>query len=109
MSLDVYLYEDSDHTQELFWSNITHNLNVMANELQVYTLIWRPEEIYIFKANQLIEPLQSAAIILEANPQWFKKFNPTNNWGSYDGLLRFINDYLAACQTYPEAFVHVSR
>lgn len=38
-----------------------------------------------------------------------KKFNPENGWGDYDGLVRFVWEYLDACIEYPDADVEVSR
>lgn len=38
-----------------------------------------------------------------------KKFNPKNGWGSYGGLVKFVEDYLAACIENPTAKVSVWR
>jgi hypothetical protein len=81
----------------------------MANRAGIYKHLWRPEEIGIQKAKQLIEPLQAALTRLQANPQFFKCFNPSNGWGTYEGLVTFIKNYLQACKEYPEADVSVSR
>ena len=60
MSLDVYLSprkcRHCGHAQEGYSSNITHNLGAMAREAGIYEACWRPEEIGITKAAQLIEP-----------------------------------------------------
>ena len=42
-------------------------------------------------------------------PDEFKKYNPPNGWGSYEGLLKFVRDYRNACEDYPDAEIEVSR
>lgn len=94
---------------EVFWYNITHNLGKMAREAGIYEALWRPEEIGITKASQLIEPLQAGLIMLQAEPERFTTLNPENGWGSYEGLVDFVVEYLNACLRYPDADVSVSR
>ena len=57
MSLDVTLTAVRPTT--VFDANITHNLCAMAEEAGIYKACWRPEEIGITKAAQLIEPLRN--------------------------------------------------
>lgn len=96
-------------SDEVFWANITHNLNKMAKEAGIYEYLWRPEEVLITKAEQLINPLEMGLSALENDPERFKAYNPSNGWGSYEGLIDFVRRYLKACQQYPEATVRVWR
>lgn len=89
--------------------NITHNLGKMADAAGVYYACWRPEERGWSKAKDLIEPLSSGLDQLTSDPEKYKAFNPANGWGDYDGLVRFVSDYLQACRSYPEATIRVSR
>lgn len=121
MSLDVYLYDGTDEytcphcdtvkakQKQVYWRNITHNLGKMANAAGLYDYLWRPDEHGITTAAQLIEPLKAGLEKLLAEPEKYKAFNPANGWGSYDGLVEFVREYLAACEEYPEAVVEVSR
>lgn len=108
MSLDVYLYTESAE-EAVYHSNITHNLNKMASEAGVYKALWRPEEVGITKAQQLIEPLTAAATTLVTNKSKFEKFDATNGWGTWENLVIFVAGYLQACKDYPDARVEVSR
>lgn len=90
-------------------ANITHNLNKMASEAGLYEPLWRPGEVGITKAEQLIEPLTIGLGKLKADPAKFMKLNPSNGWGSYEGLVRFVEAYLSACHDWPNANVRVSR
>jgi len=107
MSLDVYLTEVRETT--IYDRNITHNLNKMADAAGIYKHLWRPEEIEITKAAQLIEPLREGLALLLSDPERFKKFDPENKWGDYDGLVDFVREYLSACEENPNASVRVSR
>lgn len=124
MSLDVYLTKDPEtvpckcecghgHTktvsEEVYWSNITHNLGGMASEAGIYKHLWRPEEIGITKAGQLIEPLANAIALMQSDPERFKKFDASNGWGIYEQFVPWVENYRAACALNPDANVSVSR
>lgn len=94
---------------EVFTANITHNLSTMAAKAGIYKPLWRPDEIGITKAAQLIEPLTEGIAKLENNPDHFRQFNPSNGWGSYEVLVSFVYNYLKACKNYPSADVSVWR
>jgi len=107
MSLDVYLTVVRETT--VFEYNITHNLNKMAEEAGIYYALWRPDEIGITTAEQLIPLLEGGLASLRKDPEHFKKLNPENGWGTYDGLVQFAERYLDACKANPDAKVSISR
>lgn len=96
-------------SRELYSRNITHNLGKMADVAGVYDCMWRPDEHGITHAKQLIEPLTLGLKRLRSDPDHFKVHNPSNGWGSYEGLVAFVADYLEACKANPEATVRVWR
>ena len=107
MSLDVYL--TAVRTTEVYSTNITHNLGRMANEAGVYMYLWRPEEIGITTAQQLIEPLRIGLRRLKSDPEHFKQFEPENGWGRYEDFVPWLEKYITACEENPDATVGVSR
>lgn len=107
MSLDVYLTATRPTT--VYSRNITHNLGAMAREAGIYEACWRPEEIGITKAAQLIEPLRKGIALMKADRARFEKHNAENGWGLYEDFLPWLEDYLAACEANPDADVQVSR
>jgi len=125
MSLDVYLNGETreiectccecfhkhtrKETENFYSSNITHNLNKMAEEAGIYKHLWRPDEIGITKASQLIEPLTAGLNLMKSDPERFKKFNASNGWGLYEHFIPWVEEYLEACKQYPNATVEVSR
>ena len=106
MSLDVYLTQDD---KEVYWSNITHNLGRMANEAGIYQALWRPEEIGITKASQLVGPLSEGLLKLVGEPGRFEALNASNGWGKWENFVPFVAKYLEACKNNPDAAVRVSR
>lgn len=106
MSLDVYLVEDDS---EVYWANITHNLTTMADRAGIYKHLWRPDEIGLTKARELIEPLRSGLHGLVERPTYFEGFNAENGWGMYKHFVPFVANYLEACIAHPDANVNVSR
>ena len=110
MSLDVHLsYVNDGLANRVYEANITHNLGAMAKEAGIYKHLWRPEELGIIKASELIEPLTEGLKKLHAEPERLKCFEPENKWGRYENLVDFVKSYLEACEDYPNALVSVSR
>lgn len=107
MSLDVTLM--AVRRTEVFSSNITHNLNKMADEAGIYHACWRPDEIGIKKAGDLIPLLEKGLADLKARPEHFEQFNAENGWGLYKHFVPWVEKYLEACRDYPDAEVSVSR
>jgi hypothetical protein len=107
MSLDVYL--EAIRPTTVYSDNITHNLGKMANAAGVYQHLWRPEELGITLAIELIAPLAAGLSALKNDPDKFKALNPDNGWGNYDGLVKFIEDYILACVENADATIRVSR
>jgi hypothetical protein len=125
MSLDVYLEGSSqevecccpicfnDHkrvdTDELYSANITHNLNRMAGEAGIYEILWRPDEVGIERAGQIVETLRKGIDLMKSDPPRFEQHNPSNGWGSYKDFIPWLEKYLSACEENPDAIVKVSR
>lgn len=122
MSLDVSLYSKNpvkkncsccgniyEDTECLFTANITHNLNTMAEAAGIYKHLWRPEELNITTASELIEPLTKGLVDMKARPDHYKQFNAKNGWGLYEHFVPWIEEYLDACIENPDAVIYVSR
>lgn len=109
MSLDVYLSQMT--YTEVYSRNITHNLGRMASAVseEFYKALWRPEELKITQAHELIPFLLAGVAKLAEDPDTYKALEPENGWGDYDGLFDFATSYIIACMKYPNANVSVSR
>jgi hypothetical protein len=103
------IVEPDATSSEVYSANITHNLSKMADAAGIYECLWRPEEVGITKASQLIEPLTKGLEFLKSDPDRFEKFNSPNGWGLYNNFVPWVERYLEACTEYPDAKVSVSR
>ncbi len=127
MSLTIYL-EDSEETNQeficnscgnshfhnyrenLYESNITHNLGRLAEAFDLYEPMWRPDENELVFAGQLIPILEKGLNkLLKSDPQKYQDYLPKNGWGSYEGLVEFTQNYLTACLRHPKSKIKVWR
>jgi hypothetical protein len=106
--------------------NIAHNLWEMAHHAGLYEALLRPyrlrphyipdlltedefEYLQTILAGELIPHIEKGLSRLKSDPDYFKKYNPENGWGNYEGLVKFAENYLKACKENPDAKVEVSR
>jgi hypothetical protein len=113
MSLDIDLMVVQPVS--VYEANITHNLGKMADDVvlsngkNLYQVLWRPDEHAWKFARDISDMLDEGWNILLSDPERFRKFNPENGWGSYDGLCDFVYKYRNACWDNPDAELRVSR
>lgn len=107
MSLDITLMKTQPTV--VYDANITHNLNKMAEAVGIYKHLWRPEEVGITHARQLIKPLEEALVKLTGSPAKYHKYNAKNGWGTYEEFVPWLADLQAACKQDPDAEIEVSR
>ena len=107
MSLDFRLVKRQ--LTSVFDANITHNLCKMAGEAGIYQHLWRPEEIGITVASELIEPLTKALADMKARPDHYQKFDSPNGWGKYIHFVPWVESVLEACKQHPDAQIDVCR
>lgn len=106
---DAKVEEQEYTTDEVYSANITHNLTKMADEAGIYYALWRPEEKGYMVAGDIIPALEYGLNELKASPDRFEKLGPDNGWGTYNGLVATVEEYLQACKQYPDAVIEVSR
>jgi hypothetical protein len=105
---EIERLEDDYEDTKLFSADITHNLNEMAKAVGLYEVLWRPEEIGITIASQMILPLEKGVKELEANPDKYKAYNPPNGWGNCEGFVSFCKSVLQKCREYPDAVIEAA-
>ena len=138
MSLDVYLYRIKyasydmvnfhEEKEQLYSANITHNLNVMAEQAGIYKALWRPYQLHkdyvhiedynkemafedsvTIIASDIIDIIEQGLDLLKNRPDYFSKFNAENGWGKYVNFVPFVEKYLEALKQYPDSLVEVDR
>ncbi len=140
MSLDISLYRNylisyddgvtlEPKREEVYSTNITHNLGKMADEAGIYEALWRPyqlkpgydipEDNYVaeyeyeesnpVRAHEIIEIVEKGLEDMKVRPKHYEKFNSPNGWGMYQHFVPFVENYLKALKEFPEAQVVCSR
>ena len=113
MSLDVILMDEvcqcCGRGDEVYASNITHNLTEMAEAAGIYYALWRPEEKGWINAKDIVEVLEEGLGKLKGDPEKYERYNSPNGWGTYKHFVPFVQEYLEACRKYPEAYIEASR
>ena len=119
-----FLSENADFCQSLADANIAfigpnpHAITSMgdkitskllAKEAGIYEALWRPEEVDCEKAEDIIDVLEEGVRRLKNRPDYYKTLNPSNGWGSYEGLVEFVEDYVYACKENPSSTILISR
>jgi hypothetical protein len=56
-------------------------------------------------AKDVIGPLKKMLAEMEGNPLKYKKLNPANGWGDYDGAVETLRELCDACINYPSASI----
>lgn len=107
MSLDFSLIHENGN--ELFSANITHNLNLMAHQADLYQVLWRPEELGYTRASQCVPELKEGLAWLIENKEYAETLNAPNGWGTYKHFVPFVLEVLMACQENPNAIISVCR
>lgn len=99
----------TSYPETLFSKSITHNLTKMAEEAGIYGILWHPETNGIETASDMIPELTEGLRKLIEDPIKFQVFNPENGWGSYNVLVKFVDEYLQACLKHRDAIVVADR
>jgi hypothetical protein len=81
----------------------------MADKAGIYYALWRPEEKGYKKASDIIPILEKGLKKLKAKPDYFKKFDSENGWGTYENFVPFVENVLNGCKENPDAIIEVSR
>ena len=107
MSLDITLTAVRPTT--VWEGNITHNLTKMASEVELYLPLWRPEELNIRLAGDLVPYLEHGLHRLTIERDRLLQYNPPNGWGDYTALVEFVGELLQHARLHPDAEIGVSR
>jgi len=84
----------------VFDKNVGGSLEDLAISADLYQYIWRPDEIGIDKASQLLGPLITGYQRLKEHKTWSVQ---------YDRLCCLVSEYIIVCGEHPDATVTVWR
>lgn len=109
MSLDITLTDVFvEPPVQLESLNITNNLIDFAIALNCYECIWKPKNLNIITAYQLLPHLYEAYYNVIKYGDIYLSLLPKNGWGTKEQFLNFIDQYIEACITYPNTLIETS-
>ena len=121
MSLSIYFLDNfGEDVEQQTCLNITHNLNKVVDECgkiggrKHYELVWRPDELFNIPNGKvpvklIINRLPVLINDLIENEAELTQHLPSNGWGTFEGLVSFLCDYLKECYTHQEAYIYCCR
>ena len=121
MSLSIYFLDNvGEDVEQQVCLNITHNLNKIVVECgkicsrNYYELIWKPDELFNFPNGKvpvklILNQLPTLIDDLLTKENELKGYLPSNGYGTFDGLIRFLCDYLKECYKQKEAYIYCCR
>ena len=60
------------------------------------------------KTGAEVAPILAAAVaVMESDPAKFRAFDSPNGWGTYDQIMPYLREFLAAVDAHPTAMVDV--
>lgn len=98
MSLDISIGGES--------FNYTHNVVSMWMQAGCYDALYNSDGI---KAKHLLPFLKKGLKLMTEKPEVFKKLNPPNKWGDYEGSVDFLERVINACLQNKESKVRISK
>lgn len=112
----VPLFLDDNPPLEEEWSaNITHNMGHMASHVPIdnhslYDYVWHGDE-YVKKLTTdfMSDILKVGIAYMVSNRKELLKYNPVNNWGSYDAFLQWLINFKNACEDNPDCIIELDR
>lgn len=121
MGLNIYFFdEQGKEIEEDYHLQITHNLNKVVSacgELvgkSYYEAIWRPDTHTGLENGKvpvlfIVSYLPDLINDLIENETELTKYLPSNGWGTFEGLICFLCDYLKECYRNKDSFVYCCR
>lgn len=103
MSLDINI--TAKRETEIYEDNVTYNLSKMY-----YKCIDKEkgfEKLDGMNCKKALPIINNAIQDMLNNADEYRKLNPKNGWGSYDGLLKTLQDMRNCCESNPDGKINV--
>lgn len=121
MGLNIYFFnEQGKEIEEDYHLQITHNLNKVVSacgELvgkSYYEAIWRPDTLTGLENGKvpvlfIVSYLPDLIRDLIKYESVLTQYLPKNGYGTFEGLIEFLCNYLKECYTYKNEYVYCCR
>jgi len=86
--------------------DMTHNVSGMWREAGIYEALYESEGK---RVKEILPALKIGLGDMLNRPEAYKKYEPSNGWGTYRDAVRFLVDIIQNFGEYPEGVIKVSR
>lgn len=103
MSLDISITAKKE--VEIFETNITYNLSDMY-----YKAIDKDKglrKLNNMSCKEALPIINDGIADMLNNADEYRKLNPTNGWGTYEGLLARLQEMRNCCESNPDGIIRV--
>ena len=104
MSLDISLLAGKSSESRVYSDNYTGNVCPMWNKAGVCDTLYTSSGK---KASEITEVIRKGITAMKADPDEYKKLNPDNGWGNYEGALKFLEDLLRNLEEWPDSTIAI--
>ena len=121
MSLSIYFLDSNgEDVEQQTCLNITHNMNKLVDECgklvgeEYYELLWGTDELLGVDNGKVpvsfvLQRLPALIADLIKYEKELVQYLPSNGWGTFEGLVCFLCDYLKECYIHKDSFVYCCR
>jgi hypothetical protein len=96
--------ECCNNYDEAFSGNMTYNVSPMYYEALGEEGLRGLDEK---KCSEVVEYLRKGIKEMKSNPEKYKKMNPSNGWGSYEGALELLEKIFIECIKNPDYLIYI--
>ena len=81
-------------------------ITINGERATLYDLLWHPKEKLGIEEPTLeyLQGLMSCYKVLLKDKDYYRKFNPSNGWGTYEQLVKRTKEYLTVLQSISDNF-----
>lgn len=108
MSINIYVRVpmDEPYDQELFSTNITHNLTGMWRAAGFYDELYNSEGK---TCAEVVEAIQNGYQDMRDHPEKYRQYSAKNGWGTYEQALPWLEKLIREFERYPKGRIHISK
>jgi hypothetical protein len=113
MGYDVSFEIDTGGTEPFILENFNHTFNcsrMFCDALRIAGLHETDgiRALHKKSAEDVRQYLQSAIEDMQSRKDYYQRFNPENNWGSYETAIQFLKDLEKMAAKHPKSIIDVN-
>lgn len=103
MSWNIEL-RDKNNNITMDIGNYTYNVNSMYQKaLNINGL----SDLHGKSTKEVLNLLENGVIDMKYHAEEYKKFNPANGWGNYEGALEYLEKLYYGCKKHFKSYIYI--